>query len=152
MSSELIAAASSTPIAVRPVPIIATATSSDTWSGRACSTAAFATADSAYPPPAGPMYATTRLPSHDGSTSGPSAVTTPATSRPGVIGRAGKGNGPCWTPARMVVSTTCTPAADTAIRTWPGPGTGSGTSSRTRFSAGPKVCWRMACTGVSSVR
>ena len=46
----------------------------------------------------------------------------PATSRPGVIGSAGSGNGPPRRPARMNVSIRCTPAAATSMRTWPGPG------------------------------
>ena len=51
-----------------------------------------ATATAAYPPPAGPRCATTRLPDH-----GPGEVTTPATSRPGVVGSVGSG-GPFCTP------------------------------------------------------
>ena len=60
---------------------------------------------------------------------GPSWSTTPATSRPGVIGRSGGPKGPKLVPWRMDVSRRWTPAARTAMRTWPGEGSGSGTSS-----------------------
>jgi hypothetical protein len=48
---------------------------------------------------------------------------------PGIIGSSGSGNGPPERPARMFVSIRWTPAASTAIRTCPSPGSGSGTSS-----------------------
>ena len=79
------------------------------------------------------------------STPGPVRSTRPATSRPGVIGRSGRGKGPPDSPDRIVVSTRWTPAASTAMRTCPSPGSRSGTSSRTRVSGPPKTCWRMAC-------
>jgi hypothetical protein len=41
----------------------------------------------------------------------------------------GSGSAPCGRPERIIVSTRCTPAAATAIRTWPGPGAGSSTVS-----------------------
>ena len=69
-----------------------------------------------------PRWATTRRPIHAASTSGPTASTTPATSRPGTVGRSGSGNGPPEVPARMNVSSTWTPAAPTAMRTWLGSG------------------------------
>ncbi|CAM5721769.1 hypothetical protein SALBM135S_08747 [Streptomyces alboniger] len=53
-------------------------------------------------------------------------------------------------PVRITVSTKCAPAARTAIRTWPGPATGSGQVSWRRFSAGPNSCRTTACTASSS--
>ena len=55
-------------------------------------------------------------------------------------------------PSRRAVSRRCTPAAATAMRTWPGPGTGSSVCSYVRFSAGPKAWRRMACMGAPSGR
>ena len=43
-----------------------------------------------------------------------------------------------------MVSSRCTPAACTAIRTWPAPGRRSGISSRTSCSGPPNWCWRIA--------
>ncbi|GDY75895.1 hypothetical protein SAV31267_053800 [Streptomyces avermitilis] len=60
--------------------------------------------------------------------------------------RGGLGAGP-RTPSRRAASRRCTPAAATAIRTWPGPGSGSSTFSYARFSAGPKAWRRTACMG-----
>jgi hypothetical protein len=103
-------------MAVRPVPIIVTAASSDSPSGMACSDSTFATACSAQPPPACPRCTTTRWPSQLGSTTWPNAVTTPVTSRPGIIGSSGKGNGPPCTPSRIAASIRWTPEANTAMR------------------------------------
>ena len=50
------------------------------------------------------------------------ASTTPATSRPGIVGSSGSGSGPIGRPARSAVSIRCTPAAATAMRACPGAG------------------------------
>lgn len=129
-SSARISATSRMPIVVRPVPIIATASPYPRPSGISWIAAASRTASSAYPPGTMPRWVTTRLPIRPGSTSGPTASTTPATSRPGIVGKSGTGIGPPpYFPARNTVSTRCTPAARTATRTWPGPGSGSSASS-----------------------
>jgi hypothetical protein len=117
------------PTAVRPVPIMATAASAPSASGISCRDVSAATAREAYPPLAQPRCATTRLPVQPGSTPGPVAATVPATSRPGVIGSSGGGNGPPVVPDRIAVSSRWTPAAATSISTCPSAGTGSGTSS-----------------------
>src|SRR4051794_29076606 len=44
----------------------------------------------------------------------------------------------------MAVSMKCTPAAATAMRTWPRPGSGSGSASHTRLPGGPNSCSRIA--------
>src|SRR4051812_28875288 len=93
-----------------------------------------------------PRWATTRRPSHSRPTPSPTASTVPATSRPGTVGRTGSGYGPSKSPERSAVSITWTPAAATAIRTWPGPASGSSVLSYFRLPAGPNAWRRMACT------
>ena len=58
--------------------------------GISCRRSTPVTAFSAYPCPAGPRCATTRRPSHSSPTPSPSALTRPATSRPGVSGSSGR--------------------------------------------------------------
>ena len=60
---------------------------------------------------------------------GPTRSTTPATSRPGIIGSSGRGIAPKLVPLRMLVSSKCTPLALTATRTWPAWGSRSGSCS-----------------------
>ncbi len=140
------------PTAVRPVPIMASASGAVTWSGMRCSASTGTTARRAYPPPSrvAPRWAATRRPRHAASTPGPTTSTTPATSRPGIVGRAGSGRGRPWPRPGAGSCRAGGRRARTATRTWPGPGTGSGTWSSTRFSGGPNACRRMASTGAPS--
>ncbi len=81
----------------------------------------------------------------------PDDVHHPGDLAPGDRREGGERKGPpVASPRRRVVSSRWTPCARTATRTWPGPGTGSGTWSSTRFSGGPNACRRMASTGAPS--
>ena len=68
----------------------------------------------------------------------PTSSTTPATSRPGVVGSGGGGSGP-GSPRRIDVSRRCTPDASTATRTWSGPGWRSGRSSSAQHVGGTEL-------------
>src|SRR4051812_46538100 len=87
----------------------------------------------AAPPDAKPK---TSSPAATPSTSGPTASTTPAASRPSI---AGNWSGMNWliAPLRIFQSIGFTPAARTAMRICPGPGSGSATSLTCRTSGPP---------------
>src|SRR5690554_3152919 len=93
---------------------------------------ASATAFSAKPPQ--PMLPSTRSPGLNAVTPSPTASTMPATSPPGENGSSGTN---WYFFSMMSVSGKFTPAAFTSMSTWPGPGTGSATSSTTSVPGGP---------------
>jgi uncharacterized protein DUF5753 len=74
----------------------------------------------------------TRSPTATSATPSPSSSTTPAASWPRVCG-----SSPSIRPLRFFQSLGLTPAARTAIRTWPRPGCGSGRSTISRTSGPP---------------
>ena len=149
-SPGAIAATSSTASAVRPVPISATAVSNPTPSGRCAAPSAgghrplgvaavaHAQVDDHAPAQPGRVGARPERVDHAGRRRGPGS---PAT----------RGSGP----RRAVrtgadeVSMTWTPAAATAMRTWPGPGYRVVDPSRSGGSRrGPNSCSRIACMRV----
>src|ERR1017187_10055955 len=81
----------------------------------------------------------TRSPTATSATPSPSSSTTPAASWPMVCG-----SSPSIRPLRFFQSLGLTPAARTAIRTWPGPGCGSGRSTISRTSGPPNWLKRTA--------
>ena len=84
----------------------------------------------ALPPVAWPK---TALPTWTPVTPSPTSSTTPAASTPGTVGAAGERP---VRPLTIFQSIGLTPAARTAMRTWPGPACGSATSWTDRTSAG----------------
>lgn len=89
-------------------------------------------------PAGGSAQPTTGSPTATSGTPSPTASTTPATSTPGIAGRA-VGKMACMAPDRIAESTGLIPLARTLIRTCPGPGSGTGTSARCRTSGAPNV-------------
>src|SRR5208282_6740852 len=80
-------------------------------------------------------------------TPGPVSATTPARSLPCPDGNVA-GHLACSRPARILASPGLIPAALTWTSTWPGPGTGFGTSTTIRTSTPPYSSNRTAFTGV----
>ena len=78
----------------------------------------------------------TSSPAENPVTSGPVSATTPARSLPWPDGNTA-GHRECSSPSRILASPGLIPAASTWTRTWPGPGTGRGTSTTFRTSTPP---------------
>src|ERR1700730_354781 len=78
-------------------------------------------------------------------TPGPVSATTPARSLPCPDGNVA-GHMACSSPARILASPGLIPAALTWTSTWPGPGTGFGTSTTFRTSTSPYSSYRTAFT------
>src|ERR1700722_20370598 len=137
--------------AVGPSWTIAAASSGSSPSGTATVSSRLTAARSAYPPPAGPVWAMTGRPSQSSSTPSPTEITFPATPLPGTYGgRIGKK--PMPRPDRIMVSTNITSLALAATTSSPGPATGSGASAGTSTSGPPKRATEIARTASGHVR
>jgi hypothetical protein len=121
--------------AVDPATNSAPAASQDTAAGFGVRFAASARAYSAWLDRLSvkPM---TSSPAENPVTSGPVAATTPARSLPSPDGNVA-GHLACSKPSRILASPGLIPVALTWTRTWPGPGTGCGTSTTFRTSTPP---------------
>ncbi len=101
---------------------------------------------SCWPKPPVAVKAMTRSPTLKPVTSGATALTTPATSLPGVNGSSGLN---WYLPWMISTSGKLTPAACTSTTTWPAAGCGAASSSTTRVSGRPQALHTMAFICVS---